>query len=338
MERSSSVRISKKILSNWRQACDKTRDRTRELIKKWRTLPETGSDAEAKDADADSKSEERPYSWSVHVWATWVQRGSCDEEESNHEPDHRVGRHFLSDFQKAKFTHFFRHVLDMNHDNVISAEDFDALNERIRHYADWTPDSVEFNILKEVHSGFLECFLTRLPGGGSRRSSEEGASSDCSARSYVNLEEWLDSWGHLVQKSRCLEDFPLWLQYFPRIFFRIANRNGSGVVSKEELGLFYTSFMGFDPTVVKDGLDEVYNGMTSNGDTKLTYHVYKLCFANFLLGRAPHGPGQFIFGVCLPHTLTCSFPIDYSALNAAPEDLEKYDPDNKQSNRRSVIV
>lgn len=28
-----------------------------------------------------------------------------------------------------KLTHFFRHVLDMNHDDVISAEDFVALNQ-----------------------------------------------------------------------------------------------------------------------------------------------------------------------------------------------------------------
>ena len=35
----------------------------------------------------------------------------------------------LSDFQKDKFRHFFTHVLDLNSDYVISAEDFDKLNE-----------------------------------------------------------------------------------------------------------------------------------------------------------------------------------------------------------------
>jgi hypothetical protein len=33
----------------------------------------------------------------------------------------------------------------------------------------------------------------------------------------------------------------------------------------------------------------------------------------------------------------CMFPVDYSALNSLPEDLEEYSP-GKKSNRRSVIV
>ena len=27
-----------------------------------------------------------------------------------------------------------------------------------------------------------------------------------------------------------------------------------------------------------------------------SYHIYKLSFLNFLLGRQPNGPGQFMFG------------------------------------------
>lgn len=67
------------------------------------------------------------------------------------------------------------------------------------------------------------------------------------------------------------------------------------------------------------------------------YKAYRLCFANYLLGRNPNGPGQYIFGaptIILPSVM---FPVDYSALNTQPEDLEQYAPDQK-SNRRSVIV
>jgi hypothetical protein len=35
--------------------------------------------------------------------------------------------------------------------------------------------------------------------------------------------------------------------------------------------------------------------MTSNGDVKLDYDIYKLSVLNFLLGKRPNGPGQFIF-------------------------------------------
>ena len=33
--------------------------------------------------------------------------------------------------------------------------------QRIRHYIEWSSECIEFHILKEVHSGFLECFLNQ---------------------------------------------------------------------------------------------------------------------------------------------------------------------------------
>ena len=60
------------------------------------------------------------------------------------------------------------------------------------------------------------------------------------------------------------------------------------------------------------------------GEVKISYHVYKLSFLNFLLGKQPNGPGQFIFGTVEPQTSTCMFPIDYSAMNATEEDIEPY--------------
>ena len=59
--------------------------------------------------------------------AAWVHRGFTDDvtEVQQIQP----GGDKLSDFQKDKFRHFFTHVLDLNSDYVISAEDFDKLNE-----------------------------------------------------------------------------------------------------------------------------------------------------------------------------------------------------------------
>jgi len=45
---------------------------------------------------------------------------------------------------------------------------------------------------------------------------------------------------------------------------------------------------------------------------------------NFLLGKQPNGPGQYIFGMVVPRAPTCMFPIDYSAMNATEEDIEPY--------------
>ena len=56
-----------------------------------------------------------------------MHRGFSDEvtELSTCQP----GGDLITDFQKDKFRYFFIHVLDLNGDKVISAEDFEKLNE-----------------------------------------------------------------------------------------------------------------------------------------------------------------------------------------------------------------
>jgi hypothetical protein len=165
-------------------------------------------------------------------------------------------------------------------------------------------------------------------------------SAERETRQHVNVDEWLDVWGSLLHTSRSLEDLPLWLQYFPKILFQVINKSGSSTISKEELRAFYTMFLGIDFRVVNETIDVIYNAMTDEGQCKINYGLFKLCFTNFLLGKYPHGPGQYLFGICSPQSVRCSFPIDYSALNTPPSDLEPYDPekDKGQRNRRSVIV
>ncbi len=68
----------------------------------------------------------------------------------------------------------------------------------------------------------------------------------------------------------------------------------------------------------------ILNHFFQDGDVRLTYHIYKLSFLNFLLGKQPNGPGQYIFGTVLPAQPYCMFPIDYSALNASEEDIEPF--------------
>ena len=65
----------------------------------------------------------------------------------------------LTDFQQDKFKYFFYHVLDLNSDHVISSEDFIKLNKRIKHYMDWSVNTVQYLALQEVHNLFLDNFL-----------------------------------------------------------------------------------------------------------------------------------------------------------------------------------
>lgn len=231
----------------------------------------------------------------------------------------------MSQLQKEKFGHFFTHLLDWDKDSLISAQDFDALSERLRHFADWSTNSAEFHVLREVQHGFVETFI-------------DTTVEEPHLPRTASMEHWLAQWSKMMNSARNLQDFPLWLQYFSKIIFLVINKSGSGVITRDELRVFYSSFLGFSTQKVGEVLDLAYSNMTSNGDHHLRYNIYHLCFANFLLGRHPHGPGEFLFGPFEGSiNYSAMFPIDYSALNTPPETLEPYSP-NKKTNRRSVVV
>ena len=58
------------------------------------------------------------------------------------------GKDLLTEFQQDKFRYFFYHVLDLNSDHVISKEDFIKLNKRIKHYMDWSVNTIQFLALQ----------------------------------------------------------------------------------------------------------------------------------------------------------------------------------------------
>jgi len=296
-----------------------------------------------KQASRENKIEEveKPKaSWSEHVWTAWVHRGFTDDvtEITKIEPCGDL----LTDFQKDKYRYFFLHVLDLNSDYVISAEDFVKLNERIRHYMDWSLNSVQFLALKELHETFLDCFLTTASKFDKKK--DEAAEPEQPKKLEVTMEEWIDVWGTIVGKAKRMDDFPMWLQYYPKVLFDIINRSGTGTITKNELKYFYTAFMDagkLGDQKLEEFTNDAYRNLTANGDHKLTFHIYRLSFLNFLLGKQPNGPGQYLFGTVTPQTRTCMFPIDYSAMNSTEEDLEPYRPDKlleKKGSRRSVLV
>ncbi|TRY69441.1 hypothetical protein TCAL_05080 [Tigriopus californicus] len=286
-----------------------------------------------------SHTEEKPakkkFDYIVHT--AWVHRGFSDDvtEVKKLLP----GGDLLTDFQKDKFRYFFFHVLDLNSDNVISAEDFEKLNERIRHYMDWSVNSIQYLAMKEVHSTFLECFL-KTAANFSKQDDDE---PEVEQKTCVTIDEWIDVWGTLVGTAKKLDDFPMWVQYYPKILFDIINRSGTGVITKSQLKYFYTAFLDVGK-LGEHRLEEITNNafsaLTSGGDIRLTYHIFKLSFLNFLLGKQPNGPGQFIFGTVTPRTATCMFPVDYSAMNATDEDIEpfRHEKLEEKGSRRSVLV
>lgn len=52
-EKAHSIRVTRKIFNNWRSACGRTKDKTKDFIRRWKTLPENQSELEAGDSGSD---------------------------------------------------------------------------------------------------------------------------------------------------------------------------------------------------------------------------------------------------------------------------------------------
>jgi len=68
LDDSNALKVPRKFITNWRQACDRTRDRTKDLLKRWRTT--TSNVEELTVAPIVVPELEQP-NWSVHVWSEY---------------------------------------------------------------------------------------------------------------------------------------------------------------------------------------------------------------------------------------------------------------------------
>ncbi|CAK9794669.1 hypothetical protein ANTQUA_LOCUS35 [Anthophora quadrimaculata] len=327
-EESNALKVPRKFIANWRQACDRTRDRTKDLLKRWRTVSNTVD--EIVNVPVSDKELDHP-GWSVHVWTTWVSRYPSDENliavtgRSGKEGKLKD----LAAIQLDKFTHFFVYLLDHDKDGFIGRKDFRMFSERLRRFADWSWNGPEYLRLMEVEQGLADLIL-------------EEKTEESEREKKISLEEWLCWWARIVSPvgGATYNDIPFWLKILPQIFFLAINGSATGVISKKELESFYGSVVGLDPERISKCLDVAYNSLTSNGDYPLGWPQYQLVFANFLFGRGPFGPGEHFLGMtdsCLIRGNNVPFPIDYSAMNTPKDKLEVYRP-HCRSSRRSIAV
>lgn len=79
-------------------------------------------------------------------------------------------------------------------------------SQRIRHYIEWSSECIEFHILKEVHSGFLECFLNQ-------------PLDECSVMYYCSSEKGKQTLNYQDIFSK------LWECMFTRILSRVVGKS-----------------------------------------------------------------------------------------------------------------
>ncbi|XP_017893647.1 uncharacterized protein LOC108633133 [Ceratina calcarata] len=320
------LKVPRKFIVNWRQACDRTRDKTKDLLKRWRTVSSNVDDIVNVPVTAADKELEHP-GWSVHVWTTWVSRYPSDENLVAVELDQGGKLEDLSAVQRDKFSHFFT-ILDHDKDGFIDRKDFRMFSERLRRFADWSWNGPEYLRLMEAEQGLADLIL-------------HGNKCD-KGRERISLEEWMRWWACIVAPpgGATYNDIPFWLKILPETLFLAINNSANGIISRKELGSFYGSVVGIDSKKISECLDIAYNSLTSNGDHPLGWRQYRFVFANFLFGRGPYGPGEHFLCMtdsCIARGNNVPFPIDYSAMNTPREKLEVYSPHCRTS-RRSVVV
>ncbi|KPJ03509.1 PREDICTED: uncharacterized protein LOC106116866 [Papilio xuthus] len=333
--KSLSPKVSRKYFTNWKQACDKTKDKTKELLKRWRTLPETETSEHMQEPS--NSEEDKHHGWSVHVWTTWVNRCSDSLECLDLDEEQPLAQ--LGAVQSDKLTLFFTELLDHDRDDVICDQDFDNFFEKLAHFADWSNNSSEFHILLEVKQEFIEHFINPLP---TKWSDLPYYKRVCGPEAggfpgRTTLEGWLARWALYLSDMKRFTDLPLYLQYLCKIMFNVIDRTGTGAITKQSLAAFYRSVIGLPATRIDEIIDTAYDRMTSNGYLILDYGTFVHCFTNWLMGKNPNGPGQWVLVPPKGSLPQPPFPVDYSALNTEPAKLEPYAPD-KKTNRHSVIV
>lgn len=55
------IRVTRKIFHNWRSACGRTKDKTKDFIRRWKTLPENQSECETGDSSEQQHHSSSPY-------------------------------------------------------------------------------------------------------------------------------------------------------------------------------------------------------------------------------------------------------------------------------------
>jgi len=195
----------------------------------------------------------------------------------------------LSTFQKEKLESFFR-FLDPNSDDLLDKDCLDRHMKRILEFTGWKNDDPKAQHNRELHEAFFEVLFEKAVEEGGRPG-------------YASLDDWFHIWSHMLFGRKGMGSFPVWLRLMPRLLFETIDSNGDSLIEEEELLAFYRGLVRVTDPELEQHVRDAYKEMTDDGRWPLNIDSYEQIFANFLIGKTPHGPGKFVFG-CFKHEAT----------------------------------
>lgn len=227
---------------------------------------------------------------------------------------------YLSQFQVVKFSYMFDAFFDIEKNGLLEEDGLDAFIAKILNYLNIEKESKRYHRLQDVKNSFWDCIKDQLireykaDDTGDDMISWDDAFKAASnvETTNMNLTQWLNMWGRMCYKSAGISDFPIWVQLLPSVFFDVMDKDGDGEVNLDDMGKFYSEFVGVDKAEVGKVTTAGHAQMTANGDYKLNREHYFFCFANFLLGRDIYGPGKYIFGVFDNRELDHTYMVKYN--------------------------
>lgn len=116
--------------------------------------------------------------------------------------------------------------------------------QRLRHFADWSDNSSEYHMLREVEHSFVSTFLEPERGSAAAACTGPAASGTTAPEEghadpgivvwpsgqrerVCSLDQWLARWGTILDRAKTFSELPVWLQYFPRVMFQVINKSGT---------------------------------------------------------------------------------------------------------------
>ncbi|KOB77064.1 Uncharacterized protein OBRU01_04591 [Operophtera brumata] len=219
-----SPKVSRKYFTNWKQACDKTKDKTKELLKRWRTLPESEIGDEGMETPGHT---------------TWVNRCSEDLECLDLEDEQPLAT--LSLVQTDKMTLFFTQLLDHDRDDAsgINMAGRTTLDGWLARWALHLSELKRFSDLP-LYLQYLCKILFHVVDRTSK--------CPCIIASEVSgiimagrttLDGWLARWALHLSELKRFSDLPLYLQYLCKILFHVVDRTSKCpcIIASEASGI-----------------------------------------------------------------------------------------------------
>lgn len=181
----------------------------------------------------------------------------------------------LSDFQKQKFTAFFRQ-LDDNDTGHLEFSDFAGHASIIKETQGWADDHPHLVNLMNAKRKFWQEIQSRV---------------DANQDNVLSLEEWLNFWDKLVTESSAAGETPDWVSQVVISMFQSLELDGNGSIGLEEYALFFQSLkVQQDPKPIFDKLDP-------NSDGKLDLQEFRDIMSRWVLTNDPNDPvNDFLIG------------------------------------------